>query len=85
MALIDPVRKLVVYPSLLNSIRARWNQAFGTIPVSIKDERKPVVLVIINQKLRWKNGFAKISYFFLLTSESLSTDPPPFFLLPFNF
>jgi hypothetical protein len=36
MALIDPVRKLVVYPSLLHSIRARWNQAFGTIPVSIK-------------------------------------------------
>jgi len=30
MALIDPFRKLVVYPSLLRSIRARWNQAFGT-------------------------------------------------------
>jgi hypothetical protein len=29
MALIDPFRKLVVYPSLLRSIRVRWNQAFG--------------------------------------------------------
>jgi Protein of unknown function (DUF2867) len=31
MALIDPFRKLVVYPSLLRSVRARWNQAFGTV------------------------------------------------------
>jgi hypothetical protein len=30
MTLIDPVRKLVVYPSLLRTIRASWNQAFGT-------------------------------------------------------
>jgi hypothetical protein len=30
MALIDPFRKLIVYPSLLRSIRARWDQAFGT-------------------------------------------------------
>lgn len=30
MALIDPFRKLIVYPSLLRTIRARWNQAFGT-------------------------------------------------------
>lgn len=29
MALIDPFRKLVVYPSLLRSVRANWNQAFG--------------------------------------------------------
>ena len=29
MALIDPFRKLIVYPSLLRSIRADWNQAFG--------------------------------------------------------
>ena len=29
MTLIDPFRKLIVYPSLLRSIRARWNQAFG--------------------------------------------------------
>lgn len=36
MALIDPFRKLIVYPSLLHSVRARWNQAFGTIPLSIK-------------------------------------------------
>jgi hypothetical protein len=28
MALIDPFRKLIVYPSLLRSIRARWNQGF---------------------------------------------------------
>ena len=30
MALIDPFRKLIVYPSLLRSVRARWNRAFGT-------------------------------------------------------
>jgi hypothetical protein len=30
MALIDPFRKLIVYPSLLRSVRARWNQAFAT-------------------------------------------------------
>ena len=30
MALIDPFRKLIVYPSLLRGVRARWNQAFGT-------------------------------------------------------
>jgi Protein of unknown function (DUF2867) len=30
MTLIDPFRKLIVYPSLLRSIRARWNQAFGS-------------------------------------------------------
>src|SRR6266480_3158447 len=29
MALVDPFRKLIVYPSLLRSVRARWNQAFG--------------------------------------------------------
>ena len=30
MALIDPFRKLIVYPSLLRAIRARWNQAFNS-------------------------------------------------------
>jgi hypothetical protein len=30
MAVINPFRKLIVYPSLLHSVRARWNQAFGT-------------------------------------------------------
>ena len=30
MALIDPFRKLVVYPSLLRSVRASWNRSFGT-------------------------------------------------------
>ena len=30
MALVDPFRKLIVYPSLLRSVRARWNEAFGT-------------------------------------------------------
>jgi Protein of unknown function (DUF2867) len=30
MALVDPFRKLIVYPSLLRSIRGSWNQAFGT-------------------------------------------------------
>jgi len=29
MALIDPFRRLVVYPSLLRSVRANWNQTFG--------------------------------------------------------
>ena len=29
MALIDPFRKLIVYPSLLRSVRSSWNQAFG--------------------------------------------------------
>jgi len=28
MALIDPFRRLIVYPSLLSSVRAQWNQAF---------------------------------------------------------
>ena len=30
MALIDPFRKLLVYPLLLRSVRATWNQTFGT-------------------------------------------------------
>jgi Protein of unknown function (DUF2867) len=30
MALIDPFRRLVVYPSLLRTIRAKWNKTFGT-------------------------------------------------------
>jgi hypothetical protein len=30
MTLIDPFRKLIVYPSLLRSVRARWNRAFDT-------------------------------------------------------
>jgi len=30
MSLIDPFRKLIVYPSLMRSVRARWNHAFGT-------------------------------------------------------
>lgn len=29
MTLIDPFRRLIIYPSLLRSVRARWNQAFG--------------------------------------------------------
>jgi Protein of unknown function (DUF2867) len=29
MALIDPFRKLIVYPSLLRSVRENWDQAFG--------------------------------------------------------
>jgi Protein of unknown function (DUF2867) len=29
MALIDPFRKLVVYPSLLRSVRTSWNHTFG--------------------------------------------------------
>ncbi len=30
MTLIDPFRKLIVYPSLLRSIRKTWSRAFGT-------------------------------------------------------
>jgi hypothetical protein len=30
MALIDPFRKLVVYPSLLRTVRAKWNKTLGT-------------------------------------------------------
>ena len=30
MALIDPLRKLVVYPSLLRSVRSNWEHTFGT-------------------------------------------------------
>jgi Protein of unknown function (DUF2867) len=29
MALIDPVRRLIVYPSLLRSVRANWDQTIG--------------------------------------------------------
>jgi hypothetical protein len=29
MAVIDPIRKLIVYPSLLRSVRVRWDRAFG--------------------------------------------------------
>ena len=29
MAIIDPVRRLVVYPSLLRSVRTRWIQTYG--------------------------------------------------------
>ena len=30
MAFIDPVRRLIVYPSLLRSVHTTWNQTFGT-------------------------------------------------------
>src|SRR5215475_11420447 len=30
MALIDPFRRLIVYPSLLHSVRTTWNRTFGT-------------------------------------------------------
>jgi hypothetical protein len=29
MAFIDPFRRLIVYPSLLRSVRTRWNHTFG--------------------------------------------------------
>jgi hypothetical protein len=29
MALIDPFRRRIVYPSLLRSVRAAWNEAFS--------------------------------------------------------
>jgi hypothetical protein len=30
MALIDPIRKSIVYPSLLRSVRTNWDRTFGT-------------------------------------------------------
>ena len=30
MAVIDPFRKLIVYPSLLRSVQTTWNRTFGT-------------------------------------------------------
>jgi hypothetical protein len=30
MALIGPFRRLIVYPSLLRSVRTTWNHTFGT-------------------------------------------------------
>src|SRR5262245_3708855 len=30
MALIDPFRRRIVYPSLLHSVRTTWNRTFGT-------------------------------------------------------
>ena len=30
MAVIDPFRKWIVYPSLLGSVRAKWNREFST-------------------------------------------------------
>jgi hypothetical protein len=30
MALIDPFRKLIVYPSLLRSVRRKWDEIYGT-------------------------------------------------------
>jgi hypothetical protein len=30
MALIDPFRTWIVYPSLLRGVRAKWNTTFGT-------------------------------------------------------
>jgi hypothetical protein len=30
MAVIDPVRRLVVYPLLLRAVHAKWNKSFGT-------------------------------------------------------
>jgi hypothetical protein len=30
MAMINPCRRRIVYPSFLRDVRARWNQAFGS-------------------------------------------------------
>jgi Protein of unknown function (DUF2867) len=30
MALIDPFRELILYPSVLRSVRTTWNHTFGT-------------------------------------------------------
>ena len=35
MALIDPFRRLIVYPSLLRSVRTTWNHTFGTSSASV--------------------------------------------------
>lgn len=32
MTVIDPFRRLIIYPSLLRGVRSRWNQAFGGDP-----------------------------------------------------
>ena len=40
MAVIDPFRKMIVYPSLLRSVRARWNQAFGEEEPAVKIESR---------------------------------------------
>jgi hypothetical protein len=31
MTVIDPVRRLIVYPSGLRSVRAKWIQTLGTV------------------------------------------------------
>ena len=31
MALIDPFRKLIIYPSMLGTIRTRWDRTFGIV------------------------------------------------------
>jgi len=41
--------------------------------------------MIGDQKRPVKKWECEGSYFFLLTSEFPSTDPPAFFILPFNF
>lgn len=35
MALIDPFRKWIVYPSLLRTVRARWDRTFGAVDAQI--------------------------------------------------
>ena len=35
LALIDPFRKLVVYPSLLRGVRSKWDQTFATAAMSV--------------------------------------------------
>jgi len=42
---------------------------FAAAFVDRKDEREPIVLVISDKNFRWKNGFAKVFYFFRLTSS----------------
>jgi hypothetical protein len=39
MALIDPFRKLIVYPSLLRSVRANWNHEFGRSTRTVRERR----------------------------------------------
>ena len=40
MALIDPFRKLVVYPSLLRSLRKKWDQTFAATAMSVSNRNR---------------------------------------------
>ena len=45
MTLIDPFRKLVVYPSLLRTVSEKWNQTFGTTRTDMSEWSASACLV----------------------------------------